>query len=47
MSILHLAEAIGLLLATAVATSTVLSAVVFGLHRLEVVAVPVERPRRP
>jgi hypothetical protein len=47
MSILHLAEAVGSFVAVALATSTLLTAVVFGLQRLEVAAVPVDDRRRP
>jgi hypothetical protein len=46
MSILHLAEAVGSFVAVALATSTLLTAVVFGLQRLEVAAVPVDDRRR-
>jgi hypothetical protein len=47
MSILHLAEAVGSFVAVALATSTLLTAIVFGLQRLEVAAVPVDNRRRP
>jgi hypothetical protein len=47
MSILHLAEAVGSFVAVALATSTLLTAVVFGLQRLEVATVPVDSHRRP
>jgi hypothetical protein len=47
MSFLQLAEAVGSFLAVALATSTFLTAVVFGLQRLEAVAVPVDNRRRP
>jgi hypothetical protein len=46
MSVLHLAEAVGSFLAVALATSGALTAVVFGLQRLEVAAVPAAPRRR-
>jgi hypothetical protein len=46
MSILQLAEALGLLVAAALAAASVLTAVLFGLHRLEVVSVVAKSQRR-
>jgi hypothetical protein len=47
MSFLQLAEALGSFLAVALATSTFLTAIVFGLQRLEVVALPNDNRSRP
>jgi len=48
MFVLQLIEAVGLLAAVSLATASILTAVVFGLQRLETITVPVHGPaRRP